>query len=45
VAMQSPGNFSAAVSGLVPGHTYEVRALVHNPLADFYGQELKFERQ
>jgi len=41
--LSAPGNFSATVAGLSPGRTYEVRVVVRHPLANFYGDEIRFE--
>ena len=38
-ARTSPGEFSYALSGLVPGRLYEYRARVRHPLITMYGQE------
>ncbi len=41
--LKAPGNFSATVRGLLPGHTYEMRTLVRHPLVTIYGDEMKFQ--
>jgi alpha-L-fucosidase len=35
------GQFSYDVTGLTPGHTYDVRAVVKHPLLTLYGTELQ----
>jgi alpha-L-fucosidase len=35
------GEFTHELTGLVPGHTYEVRAVAKHPLLSLYGQELR----
>jgi alpha-L-fucosidase len=37
----SPGAFSARITGLRPGRTYEVRAMAKHPLLTLYGRELR----
>jgi alpha-L-fucosidase len=41
VKRDSPGTFTAAVSGLKPGNVYEYRAVVKHPLLTLYGVEKK----
>jgi len=41
----APGEFSAEVSGLQPGRTYEFRALARNALLTIYGAEVLVKTQ
>lgn len=43
VTITHPGKFSMPVSGLSPDGSYEFRAVIHHPLLDVYGAELKIK--
>jgi alpha-L-fucosidase len=38
---KAAGEFTHELTGLVPGHTYEVRAVAKHPLLSLYGQEMR----